>query len=70
MVDGDRAPTTPRRAYDGDYWKQRAERARRMARRYDQQHIRDHFMKIAAGYDQLAERAYDVQNEIEKESGE
>ena len=41
-----------------------------MARRYDQQHIRDHFMKIAAGYDQLAERAYDVQNEIEKELGE
>ena len=66
MVDDDPVPITPRQAYDGDYWKERAERARRMASRHDQQHIRDHFMKIADGYDQLAERAYKVQSEIEK----
>ncbi len=70
MIDDDRPAITARQAYDGDYWKQRAERARRMARSYDQQHIRDHFIKIAVGYDQLAERAYKIQSEIEKELAE
>lgn len=68
MVGDDRAPVTPREAYDGHYWKERAERARRMAGRHDQPHIRDHFMKIAAGYDKLAQRAYQLQSEIEEGS--
>ena len=41
---------------DAEYWQFRAERTRSEARRYKQDGIRDHFIKIAAGYYELARR--------------
>ena len=42
---------------DAEYWQSRAERTRNESRRYKQNAVRDHFLKIAAGYDELARRA-------------
>lgn len=39
---------------DATYWESRAERTRRQAGRYQDKATRDHFMKIAAGYEALA----------------
>jgi hypothetical protein len=45
---------------DVNYWQSRAERTRRQAGRYRDPAVRDHFMKIAAGYDELARSARSV----------
>jgi len=50
-------PSTKHQSSDIEYWKDRAAKARRMARSHDQQYITDHFLKIAIGYDHLAEQA-------------
>jgi hypothetical protein len=42
---------------DADYWQSRAERTRKQSQRYKQPAVRQHFAKIAAGYDALARRA-------------
>jgi hypothetical protein len=42
---------------DADYWESRAEKTRRQAGQYQNQAIRDHFMRIAAGYEELARMA-------------
>jgi hypothetical protein len=52
---------SPKEAYDGDYWRYRAERTRRLAARHRNEHVRLHFVKIADGYLELAKRADDVQ---------
>lgn len=55
---------------DGDYWKSRAERTRQQARRYRSEGVRDHLLKIAAGYDELAERVYAAQQTPEMPAGQ
>lgn len=55
---------------DGDYWKSRAERTRQQARRYRSEGVRDHLLKIAAGYEELARRAYAAQRTSETLAGE
>ncbi|GAB6996207.1 MAG: hypothetical protein CFE30_17795 [Bradyrhizobium sp. PARBB1] len=45
---------------DAAYWESRAERTRRQAGRYQDQATREHFMKIAAGYEALAASARSV----------
>jgi hypothetical protein len=50
---------TERRGGDAEYWQARAERARKQSRRYKEPAVRDHFVKIAAGYDELARCARD-----------
>jgi hypothetical protein len=51
---------------DAEYWQSRAERPRNQSRRYKQPAVRDHFVKIAAGYDELARRAREPGFEAEK----
>src|ERR1700743_1967302 len=46
---------------NGDYWKSRAERTRQQAQRYRSEAVRDHLLKIARGYEELAKRAYAAQ---------
>jgi hypothetical protein len=46
---------------NGDYWKSRAERTRQQAQRYRSEAVRDHLLKIAMGYEELAKRAYAAQ---------
>jgi hypothetical protein len=48
---------------DASYWTSRAERTKRQAARHRDQAIRDHFMKIAAGYEALALSARSVKPE-------
>ncbi|UGA44620.1 hypothetical protein HU230_0000855 [Bradyrhizobium quebecense] len=45
---------------DASYWTSRAERTKRQAARHQDQATRDHFMKIAAGYEALARSARSV----------
>lgn len=45
---------------DATYWESRADRTRRQAGRYQDQATREHFMKIAAGYEALAASARSV----------
>ncbi|QOZ33667.1 hypothetical protein XH92_20020 [Bradyrhizobium sp. CCBAU 53421] len=45
---------------DASYWASRAERTKRQAARHQDQATRDHFMKIAAGYEALARSARSV----------
>ena len=45
---------------DASYWESRAERTKRQAARHQDPAIRDHFMKIAAGYEALARSARSV----------
>ena len=52
---------SPKEAYDGDYWRSRADRTRSLAARHRNEHLRLHFVKIADGYLELAKRADDVQ---------
>jgi hypothetical protein len=52
---------------DAEYWQSRAERTRNQSRRYKQSAVRDHFAKIAAGYDELASRAGETAIETEKD---
>ena len=54
-------PLTVPRVQDGDYWKSRAERTRQQARRYRSEGLRDHLLKMASGYDELAKWTYAVQ---------
>jgi hypothetical protein len=58
-------PLVTPRVQDGSYWKSRADRTRQQARRYRSEGLRDHLLKIAAGYDELAERSYDAQKQSE-----
>lgn len=46
-----------------EYWQSRAERFRNQFRRCDPPAIRDHFVKMAAGYDELAQRARELRIE-------
>ena len=52
---------SPKQAYNGDYWRSRADRTRSLAARHRNEHVRLHFVKIADGYLELAKRADDVQ---------
>jgi hypothetical protein len=52
---------SPKDAYDGGYWRSRAERTRRLAVKHRNKDVRAHFTKIADGYLELAKRADDVQ---------
>jgi hypothetical protein len=52
---------TPRQAYSANYWKARAARLRQASDLYRSQAVHDHLMRVAAGYDSLAERAYKIQ---------
>lgn len=45
---------------DASYWASRAERTKCLAARHQDQAIRDHFMEIAAGYEELARSARSV----------
>jgi len=53
------------RTDDAEYWHSRAERARKESRRHEQPAVRDHFVKIAAGYDELARRASETRSEAD-----
>jgi hypothetical protein len=59
VVDHD--PLASPQVQNGDYWKARAERTRQQARRYRSEAVRDHLLKIAMGYEELAKRAYTAQ---------
>jgi hypothetical protein len=50
-----------KKASDGDYWRSRADRTRRLAAWHSDEHVRPHYLKIADGYLELAKRADDVQ---------
>jgi hypothetical protein len=52
---------SPKEAYDGDYWRSRADQTLRLAKRHRNTHVRLHFAKIADGYLELAKRADGVQ---------
>jgi hypothetical protein len=41
---------------DAAYWQSRADRTKLQARRYRDPAVRDHLMKIAGGYEELARR--------------
>jgi hypothetical protein len=58
-------PLVTPRVQDGSYWKSRADRTRQQARRYRSEGLRDHLLKIAAGYDELAKRSYDAEQQSE-----
>jgi hypothetical protein len=47
-------------AYDGDYWRSRADRTRSLAATHRNEHVQLHFTKIADGYLEFAKRADDV----------
>lgn len=53
----------------GEYWKSRAERTRQRARRHGDQGLRDHLLKIANGYDELAKRACSAREMTETQGG-
>jgi hypothetical protein len=53
-----------------EYWKSRAERTRQRARRHRDEGLRDHLLKIATGYDELAERARAAREATETQGGE
>ncbi len=59
---------TPRQAYSANYWKARAARLRQASGLYRSQAVQDHLMQVAAGYDNLAERAYKIQAHAEQAS--
>ena len=52
-------------ARDAKYWHSRAERTRKQALRYEEAAVRDHFVKIADGYDELARRVLESRGEAE-----
>lgn len=41
MIDGDRIPITPREAYSGDYWRQRAKLTREKASKFASEMMRN-----------------------------
>jgi hypothetical protein len=57
----DHDPVAMPQVQNGDYWKSRAERTRQQAQRYRSEAVRDHLLKIARGYEELAKRAYAAQ---------
>jgi hypothetical protein len=59
---------TPRQAYNANYWKARAARLRQASGLYRSQAVHDHLMQVAAGYDNLAERACKIQANAEQAS--
>lgn len=59
-------PRSENRQNDAEYWASRAERTRRQASRYQDLAIQDHFMKIAAGYDALAQQARSVRGDADE----
>ena len=60
------ASVKDQQSHDADYWESRAERTRRLAGGYHDRAIRDHFMKIAAGYEELARSTRAVRVDPEK----
>ncbi len=62
-----RVERTDTRHEDAEYWQSRAERTRSQSRRYKQPAVRDHFVKIAAGYDELARRTRELDFEAEED---
>jgi hypothetical protein len=54
----DHGPIAAPQVQNGDYWRSRAERTRQQAQRYRSEAVRDHLLKIAMGYEELAKRAY------------
>lgn len=62
-------PVTSLRDQNGDYWKSRAERTRQQARQHRNEGFRDHLLKIAAGYDELAKRAHAARQATETLGG-
>lgn len=56
----DKPVISPTHVSDADYWRERATRAKRLTHHHDDRATRDHLMKIAAGYEELAERAEDA----------
>src|SRR5579871_4862652 len=64
----ERKTITPRQAYSANYWKARAARLRQASGLYRSQAGHDHLMQVAAGYDNLAERAYKIQANAEQAS--
>jgi len=65
----DRAESTDSRHEDARYWRSRAERTRNQSRRYKQPAVRDHFAEIAAGYDELARRAQELEAQKDQQTG-
>ena len=57
----------PRQAYSGAYWKARAARLRQASALYRSEPIQDHLMQIAAGYENLAERACKIQEDASRQ---
>ncbi len=57
MFEDHEQPITPLQAYDASYWRNRAERTRTKAVQFSDRRLHDRFLKIAAEYDRLAERA-------------
>jgi len=67
MIDDDRIPITPREAYSGDYWRQRAKLAREKASKFAGEMMRNFYTEMAADYERLADRADNVQREYRTE---
>lgn len=65
----DRAEPTDTRQWNSKYWHSRAERTRHQSRRYKEPAVRDHFAAIAAGYDELARRAQELEAEQDLQTG-
>ena len=68
MAQGDHHPRSASRE-DGDYWRSRAERTRQRAQRYRSEGFRNYLLEIAAGYEELAKRAYTAQQTSEGVTG-
>lgn len=68
MVQEGHHPCTVSRE-DGGYWKSRAERTRQRAQRYRSEGLRNYLLEIAAGYEELAKRAYAAQQTSEGVTG-
>ncbi len=66
MIEKDTAPITPREAYSGDYWRQRAKLTRQQAETDVGERMRSSLAKVAAEYERLAERADNVQRDINR----
>jgi hypothetical protein len=64
----DRGQYTDTRHEDAKYWRSRAERTRNQSQRYKQPAVRDHFAEIAAGYDELARRAQEIEAEKDQQT--
>lgn len=64
MYLNDSKPITPQQAYDGRFWRQRAELTRARAESLSDQTLKMRLLKVATDYDRLAHRADVVQTEM------